>query len=204
MAKLIDSIAKLMQSRNYPVKGSSANSQVSKYFNARYPGEMRKDETGRYISDDKEIIDEAAFRKIKDEIETNNEELKDSVQEFYDYIDEKYDGEISIDIDIESDAEYFYVADMFGNIRKEEVEVLSCEFPDDDDLPQSKFVWHCEGDNSCDECLALDETTYYFPEDIPARPHPNRQCAIEEVPLDYRPQQKTRAKTNQKIKRIMK
>ncbi len=45
-----------------------------------------------------------------------------------------------------------------------------------------KYVWHSEnGENTCEECKALDGTEYDFDEEVPQRPHPNCKCTVEVV-----------------------
>ena len=47
-------------------------------------------------------------------------------------------------------------------------------------ISNARYVWVAE-DGACDDCMALDGTEYYSPDDAPIPLHPNCKCSIEEI-----------------------
>ena len=46
-------------------------------------------------------------------------------------------------------------------------------------ISYNKYVWHSEnGENTCDECSALDGKEFEFYDEVPERPHPNCRCTV--------------------------
>lgn len=44
----------------------------------------------------------------------------------------------------------------------------------------NKYIWHSEnGENTCDECKALDGEEFGFYDEVPPRPHPNCRCWVD-------------------------
>lgn len=179
MVRLLNSIGKLMRSAGYFMRDSFTNRQVNNYFKARYPSQMKQDATGRYISDDMNVIDEQTFRKIRNEIESNNSEIEDAIAEY------EEDG---YEVNYTEDTEYFNVIDSNGNIREERVDVISFEEDDvvklESEDEDKKYVWRAEGGDPCDECAELDGQEFDSLDEVPEKPHPNCQCTVEEVDAD--------------------
>ena len=49
-------------------------------------------------------------------------------------------------------------------------------------ISYNKYVWHSEnGENTCEECQALDGQVFDYYDEVPQRPHPNCQCTVEIV-----------------------
>lgn len=47
-------------------------------------------------------------------------------------------------------------------------------------ISNTTYIWHTEP-GACEECQALDEYKFVTFDDIPARPHPNCKCKIEQL-----------------------
>ncbi len=60
--------------------------------------------------------------------------------------------------------------------QKEEIETLLLK----GGVSYNNYVWHSEnGENTCDECKALDGKVFESSEEVPNRPHPNCRCTVE-------------------------
>ncbi|MDR0967689.1 MAG: glycoside hydrolase family protein [Rickettsiales bacterium] len=178
MAKLLKGIEKLMKSAGYAIKDSFTSKQVGNYFNARYHGAAQYDASGKTI--DSDVVDEATFRKICDEIEDNNDEVMDAIDEWLDEVNEDLPDGVIINTEPEIDTEIIKVIDENGNIRTENIDIYSWEAPETDEFNDeyhSKYIW-CAEDDACDECADL--AGQIFTEDeIPDLPHPNCRCWTE-------------------------
>ena len=49
-------------------------------------------------------------------------------------------------------------------------------------ISYNKYIWHSEnGENTCEECKALDGQMFDYYDEVPERPHPNCRCTVEIV-----------------------
>lgn len=173
MTKLPKSIEKLMNSaayRNSMHPGHrSAAERVTNFFASAYPN-TEYDATGKMVDSEQDLenyISEEEFEERLAAIDEHNDFVHAQMS---DMRDRGGDGEITSNNYIIE-----YITDD-GNIEDGECEVLGLEISQ---LP-SAYVWHSDGNNTCDECADLDGAKFTDEDDIPESPHPNCQCFVEE------------------------